>query len=97
MPGITVRRLCPICGQAGAKAWLRAPDRFHGKHEKYTLVRCPGCSLVWLSNPPKPSEMHLHYTDAYHKLISAAGETSPRALAGPQGDTNTVQAERCSP
>ena len=68
---------CPICGQAGAKVWLRARDRFHGKHEKYTLVRCPGCSLVWLSNPPKPSEMHLHYTDAYHKLISAAGETSP--------------------
>ena len=60
---------CPICGQAGAKVWLRARDRFHGKHEKYTLVRCPGCSLVWLSNPPKPSEMHLHYTDAYHKLI----------------------------
>ena len=53
------------------------PDRFHGRQEKYTLVRCAACSLVWLSHPPKPADMHLHYTDAYHKLISAAGANSP--------------------
>jgi SAM-dependent methyltransferase len=68
---------CAVCGQGGAQEVLRAPDRLHGRKEKYTLVRCPGCSLVWLSHPPKPEEMHLHYTDAYHKLISAAGEDSP--------------------
>ena len=64
---------CPICGQLGAKEWLHGPDRFHGRQEQYTLLRCPACSLVWLSDPPKPAEMHVHYTDAYHKLISAAG------------------------
>jgi SAM-dependent methyltransferase len=68
---------CPICGQAGAREWLRGPDRLHGRHEKYTLVRCPACSLVWLSKPPTPAEMHRHYTDAYDRLISAAGENSP--------------------
>jgi SAM-dependent methyltransferase len=68
---------CPICGQDGAQDWLQAPDRLHGRQEKYTLVRCPACSLVWLNNPPKPAEMHLHYTDAYNKLISAGGENSP--------------------
>jgi SAM-dependent methyltransferase len=68
---------CPVCGHAGASEWLRGPDRFHGRQEKYTLVRCPACSLVWLSHAPKPAEMHLHYTDAYHKLISASGENSP--------------------
>jgi SAM-dependent methyltransferase len=68
---------CPVCGHAGSREWLQAPDRLHGRQEKYTLARCPGCSLVWLSNPPKPAEMHLHYTDAYHKLISAAGENAP--------------------
>src|ERR1700739_2330373 len=47
---------CPICGQTGAREWLRGPDRFHGRQEKYTLVRCPGCSLVWLSHPPQPKE-----------------------------------------
>jgi SAM-dependent methyltransferase len=69
--------LCPICGQAGAGEWLRAPDRLHGRHEQYTLLRCPACSLVWVSKPPKPAEMHRHYTDAYDRLISAAGENSP--------------------
>ena len=68
---------CPICGQVGAREWLKGPDWFHGRQEEYTLVRCSGCSLVWLSNPPKPSEMHLHYTDAYDKLISASGQNSP--------------------
>jgi 2-polyprenyl-3-methyl-5-hydroxy-6-metoxy-1,4-benzoquinol methylase len=68
---------CPICGQAGAKEWLSAPDRLHGRHQNYALVRCPACSIVWLKHPPKPEEMHEHYTGAYHKLISAAGETSP--------------------
>jgi SAM-dependent methyltransferase len=67
---------CPLCGQGGAQEWLQGPDRFHGRREKHTLVRCPACSLVWLSNPPKPAEMYLHYTDAYHKLISAAGRDS---------------------
>ena len=68
---------CPICGRAGGQQWVRGPDRFHGRQEKYTLVRCPACSLVWLSHPPKPLEMHRHYTGAYHRLISAAGENSP--------------------
>jgi SAM-dependent methyltransferase len=68
---------CPICGQSGAREWLRAPDRFHGRHELYTLVRCAACSIVWLSHPPRPEEMHLHYTDAYDRLISAAGVNSP--------------------
>lgn len=68
---------CPVCGQAISQEWLRAPDRFHGRLETYVLMRCPTCSLVWLSCPPKPSEMHLHYTDEYHKLISAAGDNSP--------------------
>jgi len=70
-------RSCPICENKGADEWLRAPDRFHGKHDNYLLMRCPACRVVWLSGPPKPSEMHLHYTEAYHKLISAAGENSP--------------------
>ena len=70
-------QVCPLCGQDRAREWLRAPDRFHGRQETYILVRCPACSLVWLSQPPPPGEMHLHYTDAYDRLISAAGQDSP--------------------
>lgn len=68
---------CPVCGQTGAREWLHAPDRFHGRTHHYTLARCPACSLVWLSDPPKPVDMHVHYTDAYHRLISTAGQNSP--------------------
>jgi SAM-dependent methyltransferase len=73
---------CPVCGQEGARVYLRAPDRYHGREESYALVRCSKCSLVWLSHPPMPQEMHQHYTDAYHKLISAAGQNSPDARWG---------------
>ena len=60
-------------------------------------MRCPACSLVWLSNPPKPAEMHLHYTDAYHKLISAAGENSPDRWRDRNADAerNTSSPGRC--
>ena len=68
---------CAVCGQSGVREWLRSPDRLHGREVPYTLVRCPGCSLVSLHHPPKPDEMHLHYTDAYHKLISGAGGPNP--------------------
>lgn len=70
-------RPCAVCGQSGAHEWLRAPDRLHCRREEYTLVRCGGCSLVWLDDPPKPEEMHLHYTEAYHKLISGSGGPNP--------------------
>lgn len=68
--------LCPVCGQGGAKEWLRGPDRFHGRAKSYTLVRCSACSLVWLSEPPAPEELRDHYTEAYDRLISAAGQNS---------------------
>jgi SAM-dependent methyltransferase len=77
-PGSDGPEPCPVCGQAGAQDWLRGPDRFHGRQERYTLVRCPACSLVWLSQPPTPAEMQRHYTDAYDRLISAAGQNSPQ-------------------
>ncbi len=70
--------ICPVCSQSAGREWLTAPDRLHGRRERYTLVRCPSCALVWLRNPPKPTEMHLHYTEAYDRMISAAGEDPGR-------------------
>jgi SAM-dependent methyltransferase len=68
---------CPVCGEVATREWLRAPDRFHGRQEKHRLLRCSACSLVWLTHPPRPAEMNCHYSDSYHKLISAAGQNSP--------------------
>jgi SAM-dependent methyltransferase len=69
---------CPVCDHTGIREWLQAPDRFHGRPQRYTLVRCSACSLVWLSNPPQASEMHHHYTSDYHRMISAAGDAPER-------------------
>jgi len=68
---------CPACGQTGAKSWLLAPDRFHGRSERYELVRCPVCSLVWLKDPPAPQDMGYHYGSDYDRIIAVAGENSP--------------------
>jgi SAM-dependent methyltransferase len=93
---------CPICAEEGAQEWLRGLDRFHGRQDEYTLVRCPACSLVWLSNPPEPSEMHLHYTDAYDRLISASGQNSPhrwrdrKAALSPHKQSGTLLDMGCS-
>lgn len=68
---------CPLCGSSGGQLWLRSPDRFHGRHEQYALLRCPACSLVWLSNPPRQEDINQHYTEAYDRCISASGQNSP--------------------
>jgi SAM-dependent methyltransferase len=67
---------CPACGETDAREWLQAPDRFHGRQQTYTLAYCQGCSLVWLSHPPRAEEMDPHYSPDYHRLISAAGHNS---------------------
>ena len=68
---------CPVCGHLGGQEWLLGKDRFHGRSETYALVHCPACSFVWQSHPPAPEKMHLHYTEAYHRLISESGQNSP--------------------
>ncbi|MHB8754119.1 MAG: class I SAM-dependent methyltransferase [Candidatus Acidiferrales bacterium] len=55
---------------------MSAPDRFHGRQEKFDLMRCSTCSCVWLASPPKPADMPVHYDADYHRAIMAAGEKS---------------------
>ena len=73
-PFVPAVRVCPVCGRDGQTNFLRAPDRFHGRTEQYSLVRCGSCSLVWLENPPEPEAMAQHYGDEYDKAISSVGE-----------------------
>ena len=69
-------QVCPICGTPSLLNWLAAPDRFHGRTKKYQLLCCSSCSLVWLKDPPSPSEMGEHYGEAYDRAISTASKTS---------------------
>ncbi len=65
---------CPACGCDHSVAWLKAPDRFHGRNKSYCLIRCPSCSLVRLQGPPPPSEMAEHYGARYDSAISSGGD-----------------------
>lgn len=65
---------CPICGEIQARRHLAAPDRFHLRKELYQLLRCGACAGVWLASPPAPKQMGRHYTEDYHRAITAAGE-----------------------
>ena len=69
---------CPVCGDSRTEHWLRSRDRLHGRPTVYELRRCRGCNIVWLAQPPAPDEMYEHYTAAYHKLISGAGDDPSR-------------------
>jgi len=69
-------QVCPICGTPNPLNWLAASDWFHGRTKKHQLLRCSSCSLVWLKDPPSPSEMGEHYGEAYDRAISTASKTS---------------------
>ncbi len=68
---------CPVCGGGTAFEYLQSTDKFHCRKERYRLLRCPACSLVWLERPPGPDEMDQHYGAEYDRAIAAAGESSP--------------------
>ena len=67
---------CPLCGSVVVSHFLTAPDRFHWRSEEFDLLRCGECSCVWLTDPPQPDAMGIHYDEEYHAAIMAAGETS---------------------
>ena len=70
--------ICAICGSATAIPFIEAPDRYHGRQQRYQLLRCQQCSLVWLDNPPKSAEMGIHYGPDYDRSVAAAGEEPDR-------------------
>lgn len=78
MAASTESRECPLCGAAGGRDFLKAPDRYHGRKVMYQLVECPECSAVWLQNPPSPEEMTQHYGPDYDRAIASAGDSSPQ-------------------
>src|ERR1700690_1668751 len=72
------RAICISCQNTEIDQYLQAPDRFHGRTELYCLLRCRSCSLVWLENPPSPSEMERHYGPDYDRAVANAGKDPTR-------------------
>lgn len=73
---------CPNGCASDPHVLLRAPDHFHGRTELYTLMRCPGCSLVWIDSPPALEDMGRHYGADYDRAISSTGEATVDRWSG---------------
>jgi len=80
LPARSTASGCSLCGDPTPEVWLTGPDRFNGRQKQYELVRCPKCSLVWLKNPPSPSEMGDHYGPDYDRTIADAAKASTHWL-----------------
>jgi len=73
-----LRVKCPGCGHRETQDWFQAPDRFNGESKMYQLTRCTECSLVFVKDPPLPSEMGEHYGSDYDRLIESGGSSKAR-------------------
>lgn len=71
---------CPLCGGRASRAWLTAPDRFHGRRTLYHLAMCSSCSLIRLVDPPTIEMLKEHYGAEYDETITAAAAGSPYTI-----------------
>lgn len=69
---------CPLCGSRQVQAFLKAPDRFHGRRTEYQLLRCDSCTVVWQDDPPRPESMGDHYGIDYDRSVASAGDRPER-------------------
>jgi SAM-dependent methyltransferase len=73
---------CPICGAADARALFVARDRLLDRPGEFPIVRCVGCSLVYVRPRPAPAALVTYYPDAYYPLDE---EASPEARTVAEG------------
>jgi SAM-dependent methyltransferase len=62
----TVAR-CPICESPRQEPLAEGEDWLFGLPGRFTVVRCGGCGLGYLADPPVPEDLHLYYPEgAYY-------------------------------
>ena len=58
---------CPLCGVREHKLLFRRPDHTHEvSTEKFSVVRCRGCSFVFVNPRPSPAEIHKYYPKEFY-------------------------------
>jgi 2-polyprenyl-3-methyl-5-hydroxy-6-metoxy-1,4-benzoquinol methylase len=82
---------CPVCGAAGSV------DLWH--EDGWDLVRCQGCDLVYLANPPGPEELAALYSfeSGFHTEYDAEDDTAARAADHAAAHQLDLMAARQSP
>lgn len=65
VPPTTESAACPLCGSGARATELVVSDKVWDRPGVFTLSRCEGCSLVYLSSRPPRAEIGFYYKDLY--------------------------------
>jgi len=65
--GISVQEAqsCLLCGSKGTALYQNLRDRLFSAPGRWTLLRCPGCGLVWLNPRPIPEDIGKLYSEYF--------------------------------
>ena len=58
---------CNLCGSSETKFLFQAADYEYYPNEKFCLVKCPDCGLVFINPRPNQAEMAKYYPLEYHR------------------------------
>jgi len=57
--------VCALCGSDDYKVLFQAFDKLFYHDDRYPVVRCRNCGLVYLNPRPSPAEKRVYYQEAY--------------------------------
>lgn len=57
--------VCCLCGERGQLLYDALRDRLFGAPGTWSLLKCPGCGLVWLNPQPLPEDIGKLYAEYY--------------------------------
>jgi len=59
------RSLCPVCGSEGRVTYTDCVDFYVHSPGTYEYLRCRGCGLLWISDPPSPDDLARLYNPSH--------------------------------
>lgn len=81
---------CDICGSQDQSFYLEVPDRLSPSGEKYTLVKCDRCGLIYLSERPGKEDLERYYDQEYYSDFQSSGATSTLRKLYSQAENNVL-------
>ena len=65
---------CNLCGESQTKPIMVVTDRKYHTPGKFSIVRCGGCGLAYLSPRPRTDEIGKFYPDTIAEHVATSAE-----------------------
>lgn len=65
---------CAICGVQEGTLVVEGPDRLYGGSQRYRVLCCGSCGLLFLSPRPAVEEMHAFYPESYKENVPVSAQ-----------------------